>query len=155
MLPIADRPVTAPPAAQRWNSVSGKDAARAVVNRPDRGEPWSGTRVSWPGAGSATVDLRDTGTARAVSAGNLPVRVAREQASAPSRMTVSLLDRDRSRRAGVEGLVFRTETETETVAGNADPVRVWVTRTRCRTTPTRSRRSAARRPGVATVDGSG
>jgi RHS repeat-associated protein len=126
VLPAAERPMSAP-VGQRWDSVTGKSAAPVTVHRPDPGAPWAAGRVAWPRPGEATLDLateRATAAARGVPAGTLPVRAAKDEPAGPSRIRVALADRDASRRAGVDGLLFRVRPDAG--AAQSGRIRVWV-----------------------------
>ncbi|MEU0558972.1 polymorphic toxin-type HINT domain-containing protein [Dactylosporangium sp. NPDC006015] len=116
------KPVKAP-AEQQWSSVQGgKAATPAAVRKPAAAPVWTPPAVSWPAAGSATVDLtaadaqaadaartsRQPAAVPSTKAGELPVRVARGSAG-PTKLKISLADRTASERAGVKGFLLQAQ----------------------------------------------
>ncbi|MGW7571644.1 RHS repeat-associated core domain-containing protein [Streptomyces tendae] len=79
--------------------------------RPDAAKQhaWKPTTVSWPTAGSADVAPREDRVRRA---GKLPVSIgeapgaARTQSDLPAKVRVSVADRDKTRAAGVDGVLL-------------------------------------------------
>ncbi len=135
---VAEAAPVKPPAEQQWSSVQGgKAASPAAVRKPAAAPVWTPPAVSWPSAGSATVDLaaaeaqaadtaratRQPVTAVSARAGVLPVRVSKATGG-PARLKVSLADRAASERAGVKGLLLQAQPTD--AAGQAGPVRMSV-----------------------------
>ncbi|MDG4785251.1 RHS repeat-associated core domain-containing protein [Micromonospora sp. WMMD1102] len=126
-------PASAAPASaeQRWTGVRGTPMPPAPERKPNFGERWVAPPVSWPGAGTATVDLaagpaagRSSAASAAVDAGELPVRVAKATPDGPSGLRLTLTDRATARRTGVDGLLLRATPTTD--PGTSGRVRVWV-----------------------------
>ena len=131
--PVAAAPATPrPPHVPSVHGVTPKPARPAHPHN-DAAVAWHAPKVSWPAAGSATVDLTrvrpaaDAETrpgqvvtqgaaAASVTAGPLPVRIGRVSAAGPSQVSVSLLDRAAAQRVAVDGLLL-TVTPTGPDAG--------------------------------------
>ncbi|NEA38310.1 RHS repeat protein, partial [Streptomyces sp. SID11385] len=89
------------------------------VKDETRGRAWKVPKVAWPKAGVAAVSLPETARAR-VKADGLPVGIQRATAKAgPSKADVQLLDRETSRRMGIEGMVLAVR-PTSGAAGKAN-----------------------------------
>jgi YD repeat-containing protein len=138
---MAGGSAAAPPLPGGTPRAPGTLVGQSVAARPlppSEGRPAKGRQVvlppvSWPAAGSAVVDLPDSGAPRAVvdvgrQAGTLPVWVqpaasstgrkssaagagrrgsAPTPAAAPSRVKVEMFDRDLASRLGVSGVVLQ------------------------------------------------
>ncbi|MEJ3748088.1 RHS repeat-associated core domain-containing protein [Actinomycetes bacterium KLBMP 9797] len=110
-----------------WSEVPKSTSVRGAGLRPRpraadpaaTGAVTKAPAVTWPKAGSADVELANTG---AVRAGGLPVSVARRAGGAAERVRVEVLDRSTAERAGVDGLLFRVHRTDG--ARTAEPVTV-------------------------------
>jgi len=111
-----------PPKPQSIPAVPTKDVP-PVGAAPTAQAPAAAPAVTWPAAGSATVTMP---SALAVARGAAPVSVPvpgtplalESRSSSPSSVTVSVLDHDRARRAGVTGLLARIAAPNTTTPGS-------------------------------------
>ncbi|MFH8804894.1 RHS repeat-associated core domain-containing protein [Streptomyces sp. NPDC017936] len=106
-------------------------AAGSTDKRPNAARPWKAPKVTWPDAGSATVQLNPT-TDRTTpkKAGSLPVALAapagkqRTTTTPLTKATVTLADRKKARKAGVDGLLFSVTRADGSPAAGTTSVRV-------------------------------
>ncbi|MER6391230.1 polymorphic toxin-type HINT domain-containing protein [Streptomyces sp. NPDC001523] len=127
---------------QKAKSVKGHDLKPGTKNTPAPATQWKPTPVAWPTPGTAEVTLPATSSLANTNlftqsqAGSLPVRVTRtaqptpsgkakslapaKDTAAPNRVKVSVADRNKTRQAGIEGLLLSVQrSDGSSAAGTA------------------------------------
>ncbi|MFS8097279.1 type IV secretion protein Rhs [Lentzea alba] len=102
-MPVSAAPYR-PPAPTKERVIAGKKADRVKTEEVRTGKAFTGSAPVWPKAGVAEVDAV-TETPKKVA--DTPLSVAAADASAKPKVKVETFDRDKTRKAGVEGLLFK------------------------------------------------